>query len=614
MLARPKASTADDPKKGVIHRLPEAIVNRIAAGEVVERPASAVKELVENAVDAGAARIAVAIEDGGIGRILVEDDGSGMPRDMLELALERHATSKLNDHQLIDIRTLGFRGEALPSIGSVSRMRIISRPVGADSAWMVACEGGLTSSVEPASGKSGTRVEVRDLFFNVPARRKFLKSERRESELVGEIIRRLAMATPDVAFSLSVEGRESLRLAADPGDPLGRARRLLGRDAEGNMLKIEAEREEIRLWGIASLPTLSRRDTRHQYLAVNGRPVQDKLLRGALRGAYTDLLFHDRQPIAALFLELPPEMVDINVHPTKAEVRFRDPGIVRGLIVGTLKRALAEEGHRTSTTVSTAALGHFRPGSMLPSRVRAPSAGLAEAAAHFQEPQLDVGPPAAPAPAGEVSQQADAGHELDSGHPPSAAHPLGAARAQLHENYILAQTNDGLVIVDQHAAHERIVYERLKRQREEGGITRQALLIPEVVELGEADCERLLARADELAGLGLVIEPFGADAVVVREVPAILKDGQIQGLVRDLGDELEEFPAMRSLEAAIDRVLSSMACHGSVRAGRRLAIEEMNALLREMERTPHSGQCNHGRPTYLKLGKDDIERLFGRRG
>jgi len=615
-----------------IRRLPEAIVNRIAAGEVVERPASAVKELVENAIDAAASRVTVSVEGGGGGLVLIEDDGHGMSADMLPLALERHATSKLTDHQLIDIRTLGFRGEALPSIGSVSRLRITSREDGSDTAWSIACEGGAMSGVQPAAGSVGTRVEVRDLFYNVPARRKFLKSERREVELISEILRRLAMASPAVAFSLRVDGRDTFRLEASPGDPLARAIQLMGREVDGNVLEIEAEREGVRLWGLAGLPTLSRRDTRHQYLCVNGRPVQDKLLKGALRGAYSDLLFHDRQPVVALFLDLPTDAVDVNVHPTKAEVRFRDPAIVRGLIVGSIKRAMAEEGHRTSTTVSTAALGHFRPGSLplrpasaggsgysnpspfagRPTTASEWPVGLGEAAREFLAPdppssgshtplELDTGPPSARG-AGDAMPDA------------VSAHPLGVARAQLLENYIVAQSDQGIVIVDQHAAHERIVYERLKSQKAEGSIARQALLIPEVIELECDECARLLDHAEELAGLGLVIDAFGTDAVVVRETPALLKGSLIPRIVRDLASELGQLGGTQTLSDAIDRVLSTMACHGSVRSGRRLTLDEMNALLRLMENTPHSGQCNHGRPTFVELHRDDIEKLFGRRG
>ena len=603
----------------MIRRLPEAIVNRIAAGEVVERPASAVKELVENAIDAGASHITIAIEAGGVDLVLVEDDGSGIEPDMLETALERHATSKLTDEQLIRIDTLGFRGEALPSIASVSRLRVTSRPPGSDSAWSITCEGGEIGPVEPAAGTRGTRVEMRDLFYNVPARRKFLKSVRREAELVGEIVRRLAMTAPRVAMTLRVDGRETLRLDATADDPRARAHALLGRETRGNAIEIEAERDGIRLSGLVGLPTLSRKDARHQYLTVNGRPVQDKLLKGALRAAYTDLLFHDRQPIAALFLDLPAELVDVNVHPAKAEVRFRDAGLIRGLIVGTLKRALAEEGHRASTTVSNYALGHMRPGAGVGGHMRPggagsgqgmprPGLGLHEAATRYQAPfseTFDVGPPSA---------RADATGEEAEENTPIDAHPLGAARAQLLENYIVAQNAQGMVLIDQHAAHERIVYERLKHQRREGGIARQALLLPEVVELDEHDRARLLAHAEALSELGLVVEAFGAEAVVVREVPALLKDGAIADLLGDIAGELTTDSEPRSLEAAMDHVLSSMACHGSVRSGRRLALEEMNALLREMERTPHSGQCNHGRPTYVTLSRDDIERLFGRRG
>jgi DNA mismatch repair protein MutL len=592
-------------------------VNRIAAGEVVERPASAVKELVENAIDAGAHRIAVTLKEGGRTFIAVVDDGIGMNAEELQLAVERHCTSKLPDDDLTHIRTLGFRGEALPSIASVSRFTITSRPhasrAGAESAWSLEIDGGAKAEVRPAAHPQGTRVEVRDLFFATPARLKFLKEPRTESGHVADAMRRLAMAHPTVAFRLESEERTLIDLAAaNPSLLQGDAARLerlgaiMGREFADNALAIDANREGFRLSGFAGLPTLNRPTSQHQYLFVNGRPVRDKLLAGAVRGAYQDFLARDRHPMVALFLEAPPEMVDVNVHPAKTEVRFRDAGIVRGLIVGALRTALSAAGHRASTTVSDAALGAFRPhtgyanalpmggghggGSFLPR-------GLAEAAAQFMAP-LDGLSARVEMPTGEIA---------------SGNYPLGVARAQLHETYIVAQTDQGVVIVDQHAAHERLLHERLKNQLEAEGVKRQALLLPEVVDVGEDGARRLATRAGELAEMGLVLEPFGLGAVVVRETPAVLGEVDIQGLVRDLADELAEMGDHLALKEKVEQVCGTLACHTSVRAGRRLTVEEMNALLRQMEATPHSGQCNHGRPTYVELKLADIERLFGRR-
>jgi DNA mismatch repair protein MutL len=594
--------------------LPTGLVNRIAAGEVVERPAAAVKELVENAIDAGARHIDVVVRDGGRTLISVADDGQGMTRDELVLAVERHATSKLPDDDLVDIRHLGFRGEALPSIGAVSRMTIASRARGASDAWSLTVDGGIKSAPVPAAQPAGTRVEVRDLFFATPARLKFLKAERTELQHALDVVHRLAMAHPAIAFTLSDGTREMLRLAAAQGDlldaRLARLGAVMGRDFAQNALPLDAEREGIRLLGHAGVPTLNRGTAQHQYLFVNGRPVRDRLLVGAVRGAYQDFLARDRHPMVALFLELPPEAVDVNVHPAKAEVRFRDPGLVRGLIVGALKHALAEAGHRASTTVAGAALGAFRPGAApMPYRPgTAAPRGLYESAAAYQAPfapapLAGLAEPSAPPPA--------AGPDATA--PMDAAHPLGAARAQLHETYIVAQTADGIVIVDQHAAHERLVYERMKTALENGGVARQGLLIPEVVELDPGAVERLAARAGDLAELGLELEAFGPGAVVVRAVPALLGAADIQGLVRDLADELAELGDAFALKERLEEVCGTMACHGSVRAGRRLSQAEMDALLRQMEATPHSGQCNHGRPTYVELKLADIEKLFGRR-
>ena len=582
-----------------IRRLSESIVNRIAAGEVVERPASAVKELVENALDAGARHIDVVVRDGGQSLISVSDDGHGIARDDLALALERHATSKLPDDDLWAISTLGFRGEALPSIASVSRLTLASRPRGASEGWKIEVEGGRMGGVEPAAQSEGTRVEVTDLFFATPARLKFLKSPRTELDHAIDWLNRLAMANPNVAFTLSDGTRTPVRLSPALSR-LDRLAQILGRDFAENALPIEAARDGARLSGYASLPTLNRATSREQYFFVNGRAVRDKQLLGAIRGAYMDFLASDRHPVLALFLDVPSDAVDVNVHPAKTEVRFRDSASIRGLVVGALRHALAAAGHRAATTVAGATLTSFRPGGYGGySSAALPSHAMAEAGATYQASLMSTGqsmPPAAPEPgAAEVGQ------------------PLGAARCQVHGTYIVAQTTDGLVIVDQHAAHERLVYERMKAALANGGIKRQGLLLPEVVELGEAGAARLAERQAELAELGLVLEAFGQGAVVVREVPALLGQADVAGLVRDLADELQEFDQTLSLKDRLADVCGTLACHGSVRAGRRLAPSEMDALLRQMEVTPHAGQCNHGRPTYVELKLADIERLFGRR-
>jgi DNA mismatch repair protein MutL len=598
-----------------IRRLPETVVNRIAAGEVIERPASAVKELVENSIDAGARRIEVTIRDGGKSLIQVADDGCGMGRDDLDLAVERHATSKLPDYDLSAIASLGFRGEALPSIGAVSRLSITSRAEGGDSAWTLTVEGGRKAGPAPAGHPAGTRIEVRDLFYATPARLKFLRSDRSETQQIADTVNRLAMARPEIGFTFTDETRTRIRLDATQGDLLeGRLERLagvMGREFAANALPVDAEREGIRLTGYAGVPTLNRANAAMQYLFVNGRPVKDRLLIGAVRGAYADFLSRDRHPLVALFLEVEARSVDVNVHPAKAEVRFRDAGLVRGLIVGALKHALAAAGHRASTTVAAAALGALRgtPGGMpayrMPGSYR-PSghlpAGMAEQGSAYQAPlatALDLAP---------SSREPDIEREAIA-----EDYPLGAARAQLHATYVVAQTADGIVIVDQHAAHERLVYERMKAALAAGGVARQGLLIPEIVELDEGSVQRVVARAPELVELGLVLEGFGPGAVAVREVPAMLGRVDAAALVRDLADELAEMGAAFSLKEKLEDVCGTIACHGSVRAGRRLNVEERNALLREMEATPHSGQCNHGRPTYVELKLADIERLFGRR-
>jgi len=623
-----------------IRRLPPETVNRIAAGEVVERPASAIKELVENALDAGASRVEVEADNGGLTRILVSDDGCGLNADELSLAVERHATSKLKPQEdgswdLLNISTMGFRGEALPSIGSVARLSISSRAKGLSDAHAILVEGGAVGDVGPSAfaGPHGARVEVRDLFYATPARLKFMKSARSEQMAIAEELKRQAMAHEAVGFTLDMDGRRVLRLNAEHPGPDGRLARLsavLGHEFQNNAIAIDHERDNVRLTGFAGLPTYSRGNAAHQYLFVNGRPVRDRLLQGALRAAYADYLARDRHPTAALYIELDNNWVDVNVHPAKAEVRFRDPALVRGLIVGALRHSLAAAGHRASTTVASAALAGFRPegsgfqggGGYQPGPSAAgfsawQAGGWQPQGSGYRQPSPSLLPGLAEATA-RVEPMGDwAPSTIDQ---PSSApvfdpvdYPLGAARAQVHETYVVAQTRDGIVIVDQHAAHERLVYERMKHEMEAGGVVRQTLLLPEVVELDPAEAERVIAKADELATLGLVIEAFGPGAVLVRETPAMLGDADAAGLVRDIADDLSENGQALALKERLEEVCSTMACHGSVRAGRRLTGAEMNALLREMEATPHSGQCNHGRPTYVELKLADIERLFGRR-
>ena len=588
-----------------IRQLPPIVVNRIAAGEVVERPAAAVKELVENAIDAGATRIDIGLREGGQALIAVADNGSGMSRDELVLAVERHCTSKLPDDDLLEITALGFRGEALPSIGAVSRLRITSRPPGADAAWEIAVEAGVKHDPVPSAHPPGTRVEVRDLFFATPARLKFLKTARSERDQAVDTVRRLAMACPGIAFTMiGDDERVLLRLPAAASRE-ARLAALLGRDFAENSLPVMAERQGFRLTGQIGLPTLNRGLPRDQYLVVNGRPVRDKLLVGAVRGAYQDVLARDRHPVVALFLDGPAAEIDVNVHPAKAEVRFRDAGLIRGLIVGALRHALEAAGQRSSTTMANATLAAFRPAGA--------GNGLADAMPRF------AFPPSAPtrelAEAGNrflMPSDAAAGEAAPAGEAPPDL-PLGAARAQLHGTYILAETATGIVLVDQHAAHERLVYERMKEALARDGVARQILLLPEIVELDPAVATRVTARADELAQFGLVLEPFGPGAVIVREVPALVPGLDVKSLIRDLADELEEWGDALALQERVEHVCGTLACHSSVRAGRRLAPAEMDALLRQMEATPNSGQCNHGRPTYVSLALGDIERLFGRR-
>ena len=615
---RPKISQ----DRAVIRQLDETAANRIAAGEVVERPASAVKELVENALDAGATRIRVDYAGGGKTLIRVTDDGCGMTGADLPLAMSRHATSKIDGSDLLNIHTFGFRGEALPSLGAVGRLSIASRTRDGDGCE-IAVTAGKIGAVRPAALNTGTQVELRDLFFATPARLKFMRTDRAEAQAIADTMRRLAMAEPYVGFTLTDidTERKVLRLDAEQGELFDaleqRLARLMGREFTDNALRLNTEREGVRLSGYAALPTYSRGSSVAQYLFVNGRPVRDKMLLGALRAAYSDVLARDRHPAAALFIDCDPELVDVNVHPAKAEVRFRDPGIVRGLVVSGIRHALADAGHRASGTVATATLGAMRPEGSNPPDPRIwqmdyasrPSFGAVQSNYSAQAPARDefgvvepYGLAEAPTPFARI--------EPEQG--PTDA-PLGAARAQVHENYIIAQTGDGIVIVDQHAAHERLVYERLKRQMAENGVPAQALLIPEIVPLSGDDARRLMDHAEPLEKMGLVIESFGGDAIAVRETPAALGNVDARKLVLDILDELADLGQSGSLGSRIDAVLSRMACHGSIRSGRQMRGEEMNALLREMEATPLSGQCNHGRPTYVELKLSDIEKLFGRR-
>ena len=591
-----------------IRQLPPNLVNRIAAGEVVERPASVVKELIENAIDAGAGRIDVAVSGGGLRLIRVSDDGSGMGADDLALAVERHATSKLAGDDLSSIMTLGFRGEALPSIGSVARLTIQSRAADAREAYEIAVDGGRKSKLKPAALAAGTRVEVRDLFYATPARLKFMKTERIEAAAISDMVKRLALARPEIAFSLASEERIAFRLEACPPGLLDhglvRLGRILGPDFVKDALPLSATRGDVTIEGFAGLPTLHRPNSLQLYLAVNGRPVRDKLLAGTVRAAYGDLVPHGRYPMLALFLTLPPQEIDVNVHPAKTELRFRDPNGVRSLIIGALRDALGAAGHRATSSLAPAAIARIssQPLPRAPDRDGRRDFGLAE---RDQAPLGPIGEPSA-------DTRGNA-RDVDT---LGATYPLGAARAQINDMFIIAETEDALVIVDQHAAHERLVYERLKRALANGGMSRQLLLIPDVVELDGDAAASLCAAAGELEPLGLVIEPFGPGSVLVREVPAPLGTCNLKGLLADLAAELAEAESedeTRLLAGRLDHVLSTMACHGSVRAGRRLNPEEMNALLRDMEQTPFTGQCNHGRPTYIELKLTDIEKLFSRR-
>ena len=594
-----------------VRQLPEGVVNRIAAGEVIERPAAAVKELVENALDAGAGRIDILIAAGGRRLIRVADDGSGMTREDLELCVERHATSKLQDEDLLDIRTLGFRGEALPSIGSVARLTITTRHASEPHGWALTVDAGLKGECRPAALAAGTRVEIEDLFAATPARLKFLKSDRAEAAAVAEVVKRLALAHPTVAFTLAEEGGNTRHFTAQAFGEAGLLARIgevAGRDFAQNAMALDVSGHAVRLFGFAGLPTFGKATAASQYLFVNGRPIRDRLVLGAVRGAYADVMPRDRQPAVALFLELDPHEVDVNVHPAKTEVRFRDSALVRGLIVTAIREAIAAASPATATTLGAATVEAFRQSGSLSG-----SGGSYDWRRSFSRPAARGF-----ADAGQAAFAMDMAPSADTAaaqapNPDDVDRPLGAARAQVHGTYILSQTRDGLVIVDQHAAHERLVYERLKRQMAETGIARQALLLPVVVELDPDDAARLVERADDLMRFGLAVEGFGPGAVVVRETPALLGEVDAEALVRDIADHLAEWDTAAPLEQRLLHVAATMACHGSVRAGRLLRPAEMNALLREMEATPGSAQCNHGRPTSVSLSLADVERLFGRR-
>jgi DNA mismatch repair protein MutL len=593
-----------------IRRLPEHLVNRIAAGEVVERPASALKELVENAIDAGASRIAVRIAGGGIDLIEVTDDGCGMTPSDMALALERHATSKLPDERIEAVATLGFRGEALPSIASVARLTMESRPRGSVG-WMRTVDNGRVEAEGPAAVPPGTRIRVEGLFARVPARRKFLRTPRAEFGACLDVVRRLAMARPDIAFSMEHDGRRAFSVQGGETQP-ERVAALVDRALADNSVAIDYVREGLRLGGVAGLPTFNRGIADHQYLFVNGRPVKDRLLAGAVRGAYGEMLARDRHAVVALFLEVPADQIDVNVHPAKTEVRFRDPALARGLIVGGLRRSLDAAGHRSVQRPQADALAAWQQEPLAPAPANGmPADALFAAAANpysptprFHEPRTSFFTPPQPQARAEVAAAPV---------PATVSHPLGVARGQVAQTYIVAEAEDGLVLVDQHAAHERLVLERMRRALAEGGVAAQALLLPEVVELDEPACDRLEERSAELAEFGLELERFGPRAMLVRATPAMLGKSDIAGLVTDLADELAAHDTAFSLKERLDHVAATMACHGSVRAGRMLSVAEMNALLREMEVTPHSGQCNHGRPTWVKLSMTDVEKLFGRK-
>jgi DNA mismatch repair protein MutL len=581
-----------------VRQLPEDLVNRIAAGEVVERPASVVKELVENAIDAGARRIAVTTAGGGRDLIRVSDDGSGMDGADLVLAVERHATSKLADDGLDDIRTLGFRGEALASIGAVARLSVCSRPAGAETGLRVEVVRSRKRGPLPEPMTRGTVVEVRELFAEVPARLKFLKSDRAEAAAVTDVVKRLALANPAIHFVLDGSDRSPLNWPADGGLE-SRVTQVMGADFTANAVPLATSRHGVVVRGLAGLPTYSRANSLSQFYFVNGRAVRDKVLLGAVRAAYADFVFRDRFPALALFVAVDPAAVDVNVHPAKTELRFRDAGGVRSAVIRAILDALGAAGYRASSTVSEDVISAFR----------APEPAAAAAPKH-EAPQVFASPMTVPTFAGLAEPSA----RYEAVETPAAAteYPLGTARAQMFENFIIAQNGDSLVLVDQHAAHERLVYERFKAQLADGPVPSQMQLIPVVVELPEEDCARLEEAAPTLERLGLHLDRFGPRAVAVRETPGLLGQADIGGLVRDLADGLAEWESAAALGDRLDAIIARMACHGSVRAGRVLRVDEMNALLREMERTPHAGQCIHGRPTYVELKKADLERMFGR--
>lgn len=611
-----------------IRQLSEGTINRIAAGEVVERPASVIKELVENSIDAGATRIDIVTASGGKTLLRVTDNGSGMNAEDLALAVERHCTSKLNEDDLFDIKSLGFRGEALPSIGSIAELSIKSRKQGEDSGWHITVDGGKKTQITPTGLNTGTQIEVRNLFFTTPARLKFLKSDRAEAGAITDVVKRLALAHPDIRFSINGSDRSALDYGAASSDQalLSRVTQVMGKDFSENAVPIDAVRENVHLTGFAAVPTFNRANTLSQFFFVNGRPVRDRQLLGALRAAYADFQSKHRHPVAVLFIDIDPHQVDVNVHPTKADVRFKDAALVRGLIIGALREAMASTGHRSATTGGAEALALMarqpfdqpRPTDWRQSPFRPESeSGFA---ASYSNGMSEPGQPAYEAPpvgtgfAEFQTLSADTrAMQVESNSEAQSALPLGAARAQLHENYIIAQTNDGLIIVDQHAAHERLVYERLKDAMASKSVPSQLLLIPDVIDLPEEDVDRLEARSEELSELGLHLERFGPGAICVRETPSLLGETDVKGLVKDIADDLAELDQSTRLIERLHYVAATMACHGSVRSGRRLRAEEMNALLRDMEATPNSGQCNHGRPTYVELKLSDIEKLFGRR-
>ena len=607
-----------------IRILPDHLVNQIAAGEVIERPAAAIKEVVENAIDAGASKVDVFVEEGGKTSITVTDNGKGMTREDLQLAIQRHATSKLPNDDLFNINSFGFRGEALPSIGAVSRLTITSKHADEEHAWQIAVHGGKITPPQPASLEQGTKIEIKDLFYATPARLKFLKSATTENNHIYDVLIRIAMAYPKTGLRFHNERKFAIDLPPEEADLFSsqsaRFEKIFGKEFSENAIPVDVEKGEATLKGLISLPTYSRANTKQQFFFVNNRPIKDKLVQGCVRAAYQDFLISNRHPSLALFLEIPPHEVDVNVHPSKTEVRFRDQQQIRGLLIASMKRALHGAGHQAATTVASDTLSSFKPE---PSYTPPSYSGSSYRAQTSYAP-LHENPRAyqanaqaqMPLEASSVRTEAPIPMPENLVHQEQTqniSYPLGLAKAQLHETYIVAQTDDGLVIVDQHAAHERLVYEKMKEDMAETGIKRQNLLLPEVVEMSSENANALLMKADELDKFGVEIESFGESGIVVRSIPALLGKDDIKSLMRDLADEIVDMGEALSLKERIGEILGTMACHGSVRAGRRLTIDEMNALLRQMESTPHSGQCNHGRPTYVKLKRGDVERLFGRK-